>query len=69
MNGMFMNNTGLHDLFKQLHSVDSVRGHVLDFVAISKIGRWNLSVSLLLPRPPSTNKCIHGFFKINYKVK
>jgi hypothetical protein len=46
MNGMFMNNTGLHDLFKHLHSVDSVREHVLDFVAISKTGRRDFSGSL-----------------------
>jgi hypothetical protein len=33
MNGMFENRRGLKDLAKHLHVAESIREHVLDFVA------------------------------------
>ena len=47
MNGMFENRRGLKDLLaKHLH-IDSIREQVLDFVAISEMGKRNYSTSFL----------------------
>jgi hypothetical protein len=47
MNGMFENSRGLKDLAKHLHIAESIREHVLDFVAISETGKQNYSTSFL----------------------
>jgi hypothetical protein len=47
MNGMFKNSRGLKDLDNHLYIADSIREHVLDFVAISEMGKRNYSTSFL----------------------
>jgi hypothetical protein len=46
MNGMFKNSRGLKDLAKHLHIAESIREHVLYFVAISEMGKRNNSTSI-----------------------
>jgi hypothetical protein len=47
MNGMFRNSRGLDDLAKHSYTVNCCKNYNLDFVAISKTGRWDYSQSLL----------------------
>ena len=47
MNGIFYNSRGLGDLAKHLFIVECSRDHRLDFLAISKTGKRDFSVSLL----------------------
>jgi hypothetical protein len=47
MNGMFKNSRGLKDLAKHLYIAESIKEHVLDFVAISETGKRNYSTSFL----------------------
>jgi hypothetical protein len=47
MNDMFKNNRGLKDLDKHLYIVESIKEHVIDFVAISETGKRNYSTRFL----------------------